>query len=233
MTATGRPTPGNSGKLSRLSFPEDEAKHSWLSLLLDAYSTADAGVAEGVRRQERQGRTLACRRGCSACCRTHRTIPVYPLELVGLSWYATEKLSGPIRNALKARLRAHQAGAACPFLVDDGCSVHPMRPLACRHFNVFDKVCEEGEDAYYSRRHDVLTPLKSYMDGALDTMLPFYGVTKKSERRQAIRTGTVHQLARVMGDMTWRSLADKMEARDKRASVEEPSRTQPPPKSAS
>ena len=205
---------GGNDSPNRLSFPEDEASHKWLSLLLDAYSTADTGVAEGVRRQEGQGRTLACRRGCSACCRTHRTIPVYPLELVGLSWYATEKVAGPARDRLKAQLRVHRAGDACPFLVDDVCVVHAMRPLACRHFNVFDTVCAEGEDAYYTRRRDVLTPLKKYMDAAFDATLPFYGVTKKAERRRVIKTGAMHEMARVMGDMEWTSLADKMSARD-------------------
>ncbi len=200
----------------RLSFPEEELRHAWLPMLLDAYGTADIGVAEGVRRQEKQGRELACRRGCSACCRTHRSIPVYPLELVGLSWYVTEKVSGPLREKLKASLRAHRSGGACPFLVDDVCAVHAMRPLACRHFNVFDKVCAEGEDAYYTRRGDVLTPLKSYMNEALDSMLPFYGVTKNKERRKAIKTGAMHKMARVMGDMEWASLADKMDAYEAR-----------------
>ncbi len=221
MSVTDSPPPDEGyGSPERLSFPEDEAKHPWLSLLLDAYCAADTGVAEGVRRQERQGRTLACRRGCSACCRTHRTIPVYPLELVGLSWYGTEKIAGPARDKLKTQLRAHSTGDACPFLVDDVCVVHAMRPLACRHFNVFDKVCAEGEDAFYTRRRDVLTPLKRYLDEAFDAMLPFYGVTKTADRRKAIKTGTMHEMARVMGDLEWVTLAEKMDARDGR----EPSR---------
>ncbi len=199
---------------TRLSFPEDEGRHGWLALLLNAYATADTGVAEGIRRQESQGRRLACRRGCSACCKTHRTIPVYPLELAGLSWYATEKVAGPARDRLKAQLREHRSGDACPFLVEDVCVVHAVRPLACRHFNVFDKVCEEGEDAYYTRRRDVLTPLRRYMDAAFDAMLPFYGVTKKADRRKVLRTGAMHKMARVMGDLEWTSLADKMNARD-------------------
>ena len=203
-------------KTPRLSFPEDEKRQGWLPMLLDAYCSADTGVAEGIRRQERKGRVLACRRGCSACCRTHRTIPVYPLELVGLSWYVTEKLADPVREKLKVSLRVYKAGDACPFLLEDVCAVHAMRPLACRHFNVFDKACDEGEDAFYTRRRDVMTPLKRYMDEALDCMLPFHGVTRKSERRQAIQTGAMHSVARVMADLEWNSLADKMEAYDSR-----------------
>lgn len=59
-------------------------------MLLDAYATTDAGVAEGIRREQVGGRALACGKGCSSCCRTHTTIPAYPLELIGMSWYATE-----------------------------------------------------------------------------------------------------------------------------------------------
>ncbi len=196
----------------RLSFPAAEALHSWLPLLLEAYAIADAGVAEGIRREERQGRHLACGKGCAACCRTHKTIPVYPLELVGLSWYATEELQGPMRSKLKAQLRTHAAGEACPFLVDGICAVHSLRPLACRQFNVFGRVCAEGEDAYYTRRQDVLTPIKRYMDEAFFVMLPFYGAEGKAERRRLIEAGAMHSMARVMQDMEWASLADKMEA---------------------
>ena len=201
--------------LDRLSFPQEECLHSWLSLLLASYFVADQGVAEGVRRGEKQGKTLACRRGCSACCRTHKTIPVYPLELVGLSWYGTEKVQGPVREKLKTQLRRHREGEPCPFLVDDLCSIHPLRPLACRHFNVFGRACEEGEDAYYTRRQDVLTPIAQYMNRALDIMLPFYGVTKTRDRRRVLKTGTVHKLARVMQGFDWSSLADKMDDYDR------------------
>jgi len=204
------------GKLGRPCFPEDERIHPWLVMLLDAYAVADRGVAEGIRREERQGRRLACCKGCSSCCRTHKTIPVYPLELVGISWYATEKIQGPVRERLKVRLRAHTEGDACPFLVDDICCVHPVRPLACRHFNVFGEVCAEGEDAYYTRRNDVLSPIKRYMDDAFHAMLPFHGIKKKAERRKVVKTGAMHRMARVMQELDWDTLADKMDAFDRR-----------------
>jgi len=206
---------------TRLSFPQDEDLHAWLPMLLDAYFIADQGVAEGVRRQESRGRVLACGRGCAACCRSHKTIPAYPLELVGMSWYATEKVQGPVRDKLKAELRQHRDGDSCPFLVDDVCSIHAMRPMACRHFNVFDRVCAEGEDAYYTRRQDVLTPIRRYLDSALEATLPFYGVTRKPDKRQALKSGSVHNLARVMQSLEWASLADKMDAYERRRPPED------------
>ena len=201
------------GPPERLAFPEDEAIYPWLSRLLDAYYKADQGVAEGVRRAEGEGRTLACARGCSTCCNTHATIPVYPLELMGLSWYATEKLEGPWRERLKAQLR--DANAGCPFLIEGVCTVHPLRPMACRHFNVFDRPCAEGEDPYYSRRGDVLTPIARYKDEALETTLPYYGIKTKQERRRALKSGSIHRLARVMKECNWASLAERMETYDR------------------
>jgi len=204
--------PDNSPK--RLSFPADEPVHPWLSGLLEAYHITDAGVCEGIRRAELQGRKLACGKGCAACCRSHTDIPVYPLELVGISWFVTEKVSGPLREQLHEQLRNHKTQAGCPFLVNEVCSIHELRPMACRQFNVFDTACSEGEDAWHTRRQDVMTPLKQYTDQAFDVMLPFYGIEKKSERRKAIKEGTIHGIARVLKDCNWTSLAEKMAQHD-------------------
>ena len=76
----------------RLSFPADEIAQKWLPMLLDAYFIADQGIYEGISREEKQGRKLACTKGCSNCCKAHLTIPIYPLELLGLYWYTTEKV---------------------------------------------------------------------------------------------------------------------------------------------
>jgi hypothetical protein len=47
-------------------------------------------------------------------------------------------------------------------------------------------------------------------------MLPFYGIEKKSERRKAIRAGTIHRIARVLKECNWSSLAEKMAHHDNR-----------------
>jgi len=158
---------------------------------------------------------LACARGCASCCKSHETIPVYPLELMGMSWYAAEVLAGELRDSLKTQLRNLQQIKSCPFLIDNACSIHAVRPMACRSFNVFNSQCREGEDAYYTRREDVLTPIQKYQDDAFNIMLPFYGVKNKAERRKMIKGGAVHQMAKVMLDLNWSALADKMDAIEK------------------
>ena len=203
-------------RIKRLAFPGDEARQIWLSMLLTAYAVVDAGVADGIAREESRGRKLACHKGCAACCRSHTTIPVYPIELIGITWYAVEKLTGPVRERLKQQLRAHSKGEPCPLLVDNVCSIHPLRPMACRQFNVFGQVCAEGEDAYYTRRADVLTPIRAYVDAALDTVLPFHGVVQEEQRRALIETGEVHRLVKVLQEYDWAKLAERMQAFDDR-----------------
>ena len=201
--------------IKRLQFPKDAAKYDYLNQLFRAYQLMDQGVADGIRLMERKGHTLACGKGCSSCCVTHRSIPVYPVELVGITWFAVEKVTSPLRPRLIEALKAHQKGDPCAFLIDDACGIHLMRPMACRQFNVFNKVCDEGEDAYYSRREDVLTPLKKYVDAAFLATMPFYKVTPKAKAKEVVQKGLHHSMAKELQQMNWQSLADKMIAFDK------------------
>lgn len=210
MKKRGKTSKTSSEKTARFSFPSDEKLHPWLPALLDAYYTVDKGIAMAIESEIRKGRALACSKGCSHCCSTHRDIPVYPLELVGIAWYASEKISGPLRSKLSKRLKNHTHDSTCPFLIDRICAIHPMRPLACRQFNVFGKPCSAGEDPYHTRRGDVLPPVKKHVDQAFFIMLPFYGVEKESDRKRLIEEGAVHTMVRVLQECNWKSLAGKM-----------------------
>jgi len=201
----------------RVRFPKDEKLFPWLPMLLDAYSLIDIGIAEALRIEARKGRKVACVKGCAHCCKTHDTIPVYPLELIGLSWYVVEKTTGRLRKTIRARLPEYREGDPCPFLIENACGIHVMRPAACRQFIVFDTPCAEGEDPYYSRRHDVLSPIRQYVDKAFFIMLPFYGVEDETERIKMIESGAVHAVVRLIQSCNWGSLADKMDEFDRRA----------------
>jgi Fe-S-cluster containining protein len=201
-------------KAKRFSSSVDENLHPWLPALLDAYYIVDKGIAEAVESKNRKGRELACSKGCSYCCSTHRDIPVYPLELVGISWYVIEKVSGSLREVLRDRLENYSQNSPCPFLIDSICGVHLVRPMACRQFNVFGKPCSAGEDPYHTRREDVLSPVKKHVDQAFFIMLPFYGVEKESDRKGLIEQGAMHKMVRVLQECNWQSLAKKMDKVD-------------------
>lgn len=207
-------SPNNSAQ-PRLTFAADEARLPWLSLLLEMYHTTDLGVAQGIRQAERQGRRLACARACAACCRSHADIPVYPLELTGIAWFATEQLSGTLRLAVQQQLAQHKSNPSCPFLVDEACAIHPLRPMACRQFNVFDRACAEGEDAFHTRREDVLTPLVFHKDKALALMLRHHRVPTETERKAHVASGSVHGLAQSLRELRWENLAQRMAAAPK------------------
>ncbi|MEZ5225858.1 MAG: YkgJ family cysteine cluster protein [Acidimicrobiales bacterium] len=93
---------------------------------------------------------ISCGPGCGACCR--QAVPVTAAELRAVrAWLDglpdDERMAHERRiAATKTRLDAANAeaigienerayfalGIACPFLVDESCSIHPARPLACR-----------------------------------------------------------------------------------------------------
>jgi len=195
-----------------LFYPEDEKIHPWLTMLLESYSITDQGVSAAIESETSIDRKLACHRGCAACCRTHTSIPVTPIELVGISWHVTEKIEGSTRKKLQSQLQKHQSGEACPFLVDNVCSIYEFRPYACRHFNVFNQVCDEGEDAYYTRKEDVLTPSQSSIDDAYFETLPFYDLEQNEENKYKIEKGEINKVIHVLQELNWESLADKMTA---------------------
>lgn len=177
-----------SGLSRRARFPADERRLPWLPLLLDAYAIADTGVAVAIRtREKKEGKKLACGKGCGNCCVHQTDLPLYPHEIVGIYWYASEKISGPAREVLKGRLRRGKEVRGCPFLSDDACIIHPMRPVGCRQFNVFTTPCAVGEDPYFTRHDDVLQPDTAYLDRAFAAVLPFYNLKSEGDGSTAIR----------------------------------------------
>lgn len=197
---------------TRPGFPDDEKRLPWLTLLFDAFDIIDKGVSAAVREHEKKFKSrLACRKGCGPCCRTHSDIPLYPLEMAGIYWYIIEKSEQPLRGIIKKQLLEHRKGGPCPFQVDNACSIHIVRPIACRQFNVFSRPCAEGEDPYYTRRNDVLTPLEKYTHRAIGVMMPFYGITDEATKARAVKTGFIHTQARVLQACKWLELAIRMD----------------------
>lgn len=195
----------------RVAYLDAEATLAWLPLLLDAYSVVDEGVEQALEQQGiAKGRALACKKGCANCCRTHTLVPVYPLEMAGMAWYCTEQVAGEERDILTGQLDAYQEGLPCPFLVGDACAIHPLRPMACRQFNVFDVPCAENEDPFYNRRKDVLTPLEEYLNKAFWVTLPFYGITDERDKETVIKENQIHRQVRVLQQCKWKELAKKM-----------------------
>ncbi|MDA8088996.1 MAG: YkgJ family cysteine cluster protein [Nitrospiraceae bacterium] len=207
----------------RLRFPEDEAHIPWLPMLLEAYSIIDAGVLHAAEDfEKRKNRKLACRKGCGHCCRTHTDIPLYPLELTGIYWLCIGKLEPKSRAALKERIKETMVSGntedwqnACVFLNGNSCSIHPVRPIACRQFNVFGKSCAPEEDPFFTRRGDVLTPIQEYTDRAFYLMMPFYGIHDEAQKEKAVKERLLlHTQALNLKKQNWAELLKLMEQFD-------------------
>ena len=93
-------------------------------------------------------------------------------------------------------------------------SIYELRPYACRYFNVFNKVCEEGEYAYYTRNEDVLTPSQSTIDEVYFSTLPFYSLEQIEDNMQKINDGEINKIIYVLQENNWISLAAKMTTYD-------------------
>jgi len=190
----------------RPSFPDEERAIPWLSMLIDAHYIVDKGIKSAIDSEIRKGRRLACKEGCSNCCKTHKDIPVYPLEIMGIAWYAKNKVNGREKDILMVQLRQTSRYKACPFLVEDRCSIHIIRPMACRQFNVFGRPCDEGEDPFYTRPQDLLPPVTRHVEQAFFIMLPFHGVEKESERIKVIEQRIIHRMVKNLKECNWRLL---------------------------
>jgi Fe-S-cluster containining protein len=121
------------------------------------------------------GSPISCRAGCGACCRQMVPVNLFEAEAltdwirslpperqahlaerfhVALSALRDAGVIDKILNDewVQAEDRTTQlaidyfhARVACPFLEDESCSIHPMRPLACREYLVVSSpaLCED------------------------------------------------------------------------------------------
>jgi uncharacterized protein len=96
---------------------------------------------------------IACKKGCSACCKMNASISSMEAEQIAL--FSSKKL-----NQLKQTIVheiGHFSGVACPFLIDDTCSIYTARPYVCRANVTFDTSSYwcEPERAYDAELHKV------------------------------------------------------------------------------
>lgn len=69
----------------------------------------------------------------------------------------------------------------------------------------------EDEDAFHTRREDVLTPVAFHKNKALALMLCHHQVPTETERKARVEDGSVHRLAQGLREIRWENLARRME----------------------
>ena len=149
------------GKLPTLSIEVTDHPTLFAELVPLMQAVCDKVVEQAcsVLKEEEQ---VSCSRGCGFCCR--QVVPLSIPELLFLAEhiekmelfrrerlyhrfrFAREKLDrdgiiGKLRTAVsdseanKAAEAYFRYNIECPFLEDEVCSIHPVRPFACREFN--------------------------------------------------------------------------------------------------
>ncbi len=190
----------------RIRYPEDEAAHPGLSVLLDAYHIQDTGISVELQ-EEQKGRrdTLACRRGCGTCC-LRPTIPITEPEIKGIAWFVSKRLPENVKEAVKTQILNRRNSLRCPFLVDSVCSIYPVRPIACRILLVFGEPCRPNEDIYITRKKDVWVHSRDIGRKIALTLLPLFGITGKRNKIEAFEAGYLNAQTTSMLDLPWEKL---------------------------
>lgn len=195
---------------NRLKYPEDENKYDWLGMLLDAYFIADIGLEDELKEIKER---VACEQGCKNCCISHE-IPILEIELVGISWFASEKLTGDLREKLKKQLLNHEKLKECPFLIADNCSIYPMRPLACRQYIVLNKKCGLHEKINETRPKDIWLQSSALSFEIAKKILHFYGISETKEQEKAFEAGFVFDNSTLMHLKDWTKICITMQLFD-------------------
>jgi Fe-S-cluster containining protein len=127
------------------------------------YELCNGATSLATRKSESEGKTVTCGPGCGVCCR--QLVPLSIPEAVFLAEHVngllpdrSEMVKKRFADALSI-IRRHDVldkirstdrheddlgtalayfrlGIPCPFLSEESCGIHPVRPCACREFNV-------------------------------------------------------------------------------------------------
>jgi len=190
--------------LARTKYPH-ETKYPWLSLVLDADAIFDYETQLAITEQiQARGQNIACHEGCSDCC-VHQEVRVTLLEFMAISWFYCEICSADLRGRIRSQLISYNERTACPFLIENACSIRPVRPLVCRGFFVYGQPCAPNEDVSKTRPHDIHPPdivLGQYIAFRL-LDYPDFGCPTVAAKEKALRNGIMAAISKPMHMWDW------------------------------
>lgn len=185
----------------------DETIHPELIILLDTYAISDSMTRDYLKTVS----SVMCKKGCSNCCK-NPTVPFTQPELMGISWYLSEKLPNALRARVKDRLTTHATTNECPFLIDDDCSIYEVRPLICRQFYVKNATCGVDEHILSTRPDDIIAPIESIATASLLRLLDYWPYRSNAEKEHAFKTGVMQELTVYMHEYDWAAIAATMDS---------------------
>ena len=147
-----------------IAVPAGQTNITELLPIIQNFESAILGRVAGEA--EAAGHPISCRAGCGACCRQMVPVSIFEVQALGnwirtlpedqqraLEERFHQTLvalrdSGIIQRlieedwfadndtAKRMAIDYFRLGVPCPFLVDESCSIHPIRPLSCREYLV-------------------------------------------------------------------------------------------------
>jgi Fe-S-cluster containining protein len=190
--------------LARERYAQEE-RYAWLTILLDSYAINDFELLKDIRREEKsRGEKIACHKGCFYCC-LKPDVPITRPELSGISWFITEIMNEDMRDKLRLRLRLHRKSLECPLLLDEICSIYPVRPIACRIFLVYGNPCDKGEDIARTRKGDIHPPNREIARCVAMRLLDdqSFNLSGKGQKEKAFESGIILNSSRPMHHVDW------------------------------
>lgn len=115
-------------------------------------------LLEPIEDEASESKMIACCKGCGHCC--HLRIEAYDFELDTMYEYVQRELSSDQQAQIKAAVverypivkdlgdqEQRSINVRCPFLIDDQCSVYPVRPMSCAGYNSCDaSLCKRSNE---------------------------------------------------------------------------------------
>lgn len=109
-------------------------EHGKMTAIESIFAEMDGLVAEDSVK-------VSCKKGCSFCCHINVTISEWEAEYI--AQYCRSNRISISASYLKQQLTVRQSDiaytsfSACIFLKNNLCSIYPVRPAACRNYQVF------------------------------------------------------------------------------------------------
>jgi Fe-S-cluster containining protein len=227
-TGQGKPAPPNTDGLeldarrsqrlqTRVLLQNSRTPLQVIHIAEHAGDLADQAIQQAIRQSPPRG-LFACREGCAWCC--HKTVGTSAPEVMRIVAFLRERLSPQEWQAAQERIRQRDeqrrallhsdpwaaARLPCALLVDNRCSVYPVRPLTCRGYNSSDAAaCEQS----YRSRGRVEVPLYAPQQRLTTFVLDGLcaGLTESGIKGERLELTAALRIALTVPDATERWLA--------------------------
>ncbi|MCO5781385.1 YkgJ family cysteine cluster protein [Citrobacter meridianamericanus] len=117
-------------------------------------------LLSGLTKEVKQERA-ACKSGCIHCC--YLRVDAYGFEVDSIFTYINSEMNNNTKNLIGEEIKQqfnvikdltieqhHHINVKCPMLINEKCSVYPVRPIACASYHsMSEKYCKQSYDDPY------------------------------------------------------------------------------------